>query len=424
MSLQQVQKDEAKFLLHTYDRNPILLTHGKGAYVYAEDGTKYLDFLSGIGVMGVGYSHPAITKVIREQSAQLVHCSNLFYSKYPSQLAKKLTKLAGLDRAFFANSGTEAWEGALKLARVVASSQGLKKRIKILAMENAFHGRTLGAVATTYTEKYRKPFAPVLPGVEFVKFNDIEDLKKKFSDDVCAVCIEPVQGEGGVTPATKEFLQAARALTASTGALLLFDEIQCGLGRTGKMFAFQHYGVKPDVVTLAKPIAAGLPMGVILTTDAVAEAIHPGMHGTTFGGGPLACAVALEVLQVIEKEKLLTNVKQVGKHFLELLRKLATRHPEIVDVRGLGLMVGAELNSADLAKAVQAAMLQRKIIINCTHGTVLRFLPPYVITKKNVETVVQALDEVLSSCASTGDAAPKKKRGCSPRLPKAKASMK
>jgi len=422
VSLKSVQKAEEKYILHTYDRHPVLLTHGKGAYLYDEDGEQYLDFLSGIGVMALGYSHPAITKVIREQAGKLVHVSNLFYTEFPSALAARLVKLSGLKKVFFSNSGTEAWEGALKIARAVANGKGLKKRTKFLAMENSFHGRTMGSVATTYTEKYRKPFAPVMPGVEFVKFNDVEDLKAKFTDDVCAVCIETVQGEGGIQPVSLEFLKAARALTAKSGALLLLDEIQCGLGRTGKMFAYQHYGVKPDVVTLAKPLAAGLPLGAILVGEEVAGAIHPGMHGTTFGGGPLACAVALEVLNVLEREKLLEHVKEVGNYFIELLGQLDSRHGAVVDVRGVGLMVGLELDSADLAKFVQKAMLEKKIIINRTHETVLRFLPPYVVTKKQVEVVVKALDEILSSCASSGDAAAPAAGGHRERLPKAKKS--
>jgi acetylornithine aminotransferase/acetylornithine/N-succinyldiaminopimelate aminotransferase len=420
--LSKIKKAEEKYLLHTYDRHPVLLTHGKGAYLYADDGGKYLDFLSGIGVMALGYSHPAVTRVLRKQAGRLVHVSNLFYTEFPSLLAQKLAKLSGLDRVFFSNSGTEAWEGALKIARAVASGKGLKKRIRFLALENSFHGRTIGSLATGYTEKYRKPFAPLMPGVTFVKFNDVEDLKKKFDDDVCAVCIETIQGEGGVQPVSLEFMKTARELTAGSGALLLLDEIQCGLGRTGKMFACQHYGVKPDVVTLAKPLAAGLPLGAILVTEEVAGAIHPGMHGSTFGGGPLACAVALEVLKVIEDEKILSHVKEVGGYFLDLLQQLDARHSCIVDVRGVGLMVGVELDSAELAKAVQKTMLEEKIIINRTHETVLRFLPPFIVTKKQVELVVKTLDQILSSCASSGDAVPVVRRGPRQRLPKAPAS--
>jgi acetylornithine aminotransferase/acetylornithine/N-succinyldiaminopimelate aminotransferase len=422
VSLSKVQKAEEKYLLHTYDRHPILLTHGKGAYVYADDGSKYLDFLSGIGVMALGYSHPAITKVLKEQAGKLVHCSNLFYTEFSAVLAQKLAKLSGMDRAFFCNSGTEAWEGALKIARAVSSGKGLKKRTRFLALENSFHGRTMGAVATTHTEKYRKPFAPVMPGVTFVKFDDVEDLKRKFDEDVCAVCIEPIQGEGGIHPISREFLNTARELTQGSGALLLLDEIQCGMGRTGKMFAYQHYGVKPDVTTLAKPLASGLPLGAVLVTEEVAGAIHPGMHGTTFGGGPLACAVALEVLKVMEEEKILAHVKDVGGYFLDLLRQLDSRYGCIVDVRGVGLMVGVELDSADLAKTVQKTMLEHKIIANRTHEKVIRFLPPFVVTKKQVELVVKTLDQILSSCASSGDAAPAPKRSPRQRLPKALAS--
>jgi acetylornithine aminotransferase/acetylornithine/N-succinyldiaminopimelate aminotransferase len=239
---------------------------------------------------------------------------------------------------------------------------------------------------------------------------------------VCAVCIETIQGEGGIQPVSKEFMKTARELTKKSGALLLLDEIQCGLGRTGKMFAYQHYGIKPDVTTLAKPLAAGLPLGAILVSEEVAASIHPGMHGTTFGGGPLACAVALEVLKVIEDDKVLAHVKEVGEYFMDLLRQLDARHGCILDVRGVGLMLGVELDSADLAKAVQKAMLDQKIIINRTHEAVLRFLPPFIITKKQVEIVVQTLDQVLSSCASSSDAAPATERSPRQRLPKALAS--
>jgi len=405
VKLTTVKAAEAKLLLQTYDRLPVLLTHGKGAYVFDSDGNKYLDFLSGIGVTALGHAHPAVTKKIKEQAGKLIHCSNLFYNEFQWQLAERLTKHAGMDRAFFSNSGTEAWEGALKIARAYANEKKNGKW-QFLAMENSFHGRTMGSVATTYTEKYRKPFEPVLPGVKFVKFNDVEDLKAKFDDTICAVCIEPVQGEGGINPATVAFMKAAKALAKKHGALLLVDEIQCGLGRTGKMFAFQHYGVKPDVVTLAKPIANGLPLGAILTTNTVAKVIHPGMHGTTFGGGPLSCAVAVEVLDTMEREKLLTHVQKTGKYFLAQLRKLDAKHACIADVRGAGLMVGVELDSADVAKEVTKQMLlSEKIIINRTHETTLRFLPPFIVTRQHVDQVVKSLDKVLSSCASASDAA-------------------
>jgi acetylornithine aminotransferase/acetylornithine/N-succinyldiaminopimelate aminotransferase len=307
-----------------------------------------------------------------------------------------LTEISGLDRAFFCNSGTEAWEGALKLARAFAqmnNRNGSKPRWRILAMENSFHGRTFGALATTGQPKYRAPFVPLMPGVSFVKFNDLDDLQRKFDSTVCAVCIETIQGEGGVCPVNVEFLELASRLTKQNGALLVLDEIQCGLGRTGRHFAYQHYGVLPDLVTIAKPLACGLPLGAILTTERVASCMHPGLHGTTFGGGPLACAVAIKFLR--EEKKLLKHVSALGEYFHAALEALDKKHKSIQDVRGAGLMQAIELDSPELAKAVARQLLQEGIIINRTHETVLRFLPPYVIEKKHVDRVVGALDTAL-----------------------------
>jgi len=399
MTLSSLQKAEKKYLVQTYDRYPAAFTRGKGMNLYDEKGRAYLDFLSGIGVMALGYSHPAITRVIRRQAARLVHVSNLFYTPFQSELARRLTRLSGLERAFFCNSGTEAWEAALKLARAYSGARGGKKRVRFLAMENSFHGRTMGAVATTATAKYRDPFAPVMPGVTFVKFNDTADLRGKFNDGVCAVCLETIQGEGGVRPVSREFLAEARKLTHRSGALLLADEIQCGLGRTGKMFAYQHYGIKPDVVTLAKPLACGLPLGAMLASEKAAAAIKPGMHGTTFGGGPLACAVSLEFLAVIEREGLLGHAARTGEYLLERLRELAGKHAVIKDVRGLGLMAAIELTCPDTAKAVQQRLLARRVIINRTHETVLRFLPPYIVTLKHIDKMITELGAALAACA-------------------------
>jgi acetylornithine/N-succinyldiaminopimelate aminotransferase len=322
--------------------------------------------------------------------------SNLFFHEYQAELARLLTEISGLDRAFFCNSGTEAWEGALKLARAFAqmnNRNGSKPRWRILAMDNSFHGRTFGALATTGQPKYRAPFVPLMPGVSFVKFNDLDDLQRKFDSSVCAVCIETIQGEGGVCPVNVEFLELASRLTKQSGALLVLDEIQCGLGRTGRHFAYQHYSVLPDVITVAKPLACGLPLGAILTTERVASCMHPGMHGTTFGGGPLACAVAIEFLR--EEKKLLKHVRVLGEYFHKALEALDKKHKSIHDVRGAGLMQAIELDSPELAKAVTKQLLQEGIIINRTHETVLRFLPPYVIQKKHVDQVVEALDTAL-----------------------------
>jgi acetylornithine aminotransferase/acetylornithine/N-succinyldiaminopimelate aminotransferase len=402
MTLDEIKAAEAKVLLPTYERNPIHFVEGEGVHLVDEKGERYLDLLSGIGVNALGYGHPAIENAIAEQSRKLIHISNLYFHEGQAQLALRLTKMSGMDRAFFSNSGTEAWEAALKLARAYAGllrSEGKTIGTKFLALENSFHGRTMGSLATTHKAKYREPFDPVMPGVEFVAFDDVDDLKAKFSTDVCGVLFEAIQGEGGIRPVSKEFMASARELTRSTGALLICDEIQAGLGRTGKWFAYQHYDVQPDVTTLAKPLAGGLPLGAMLCTEEAARAIRPGMHGTTFGGGPLACAVALAIIDTIEREQLLDHVTDTGTYFHGRLDELAGKHTAIVDVRGLGLMLAAELESAELAKQVASAMMERRILINRTSETVLRFLPPFILGKDDVDKAIDALDSILTEHA-------------------------
>ena len=399
MKLEAVQAVEARLLLETYERNPLLFERGEGVYIFDEKGDRYLDLLSGIGVNALGYSHPAIEEAIFRQGRKLIHTSNLYFHEGQAELALRLTERTGLDRVFFSNTGTEAWEAAMKLARVHAGllrSEGKQIGTKFLALEQSFHGRTYGSVSTTYKAKYREPFGPVVPGVEFIRFNDVEDLRTKFSNDVCAILVESIQGEGGIRPLSQEFFAAARELTASTGALLVVDEIQAGMGRTGKWCAYQHYGILPDITTLAKPLAGGIPLGAVLCTEEVARAIHPGMHGTTFGGGPLACAVAIAVIDTLERDGLLAHATEVGGYFIDQLHALAHKHESIVDVRGKGLMVAAELNSAALGKLVVAEMLKRKILINCTSETVLRFLPPYILQKAHVDEAIAALDAILT----------------------------
>jgi acetylornithine/N-succinyldiaminopimelate aminotransferase len=440
MSLAAVSRAESKLLLPTYERQPVLFVRGRGVHLWDAKGKRYLDFLSGIGVNALGHAHPAIQAVIKRQAGRLIHISNLFFHEYQAELARRLTQISGLDRVFFCNSGTEAWEGALKLARAFARMNnggvartflsatagsagaadtrtgmsaphdsagtadtrtgmsaphdGKAPKWRILALENSFHGRTFGALATTAQEKYRAPFEPLVPGVEFVKFNDLEDLERKCDASVCAVCIEPIQGEGGIRPVSREFLDLAGRLTKQTGALLMLDEIQSGLGRTGRHFAYQHYGVKPDIVTVAKPLACGLPLGAILTTERVAACMHPGLHGTTFGGGPLACAVAIEFLRI--EQQLLSHVRDLGKYFHSELEGLRAKHSSIQEVRGLGLMQCIELDSIELAKAVVGQLLEQGIIINRTHDTVLRFLPPYIVERKHVDRVISALHAALA----------------------------
>jgi acetylornithine/N-succinyldiaminopimelate aminotransferase len=399
MTLAELQTAESKLLLQTYARYPIQFVSGNGVHLRDENGNDYLDLLSGIGVCALGYNHPAITAAITTQAQQLIHTSNLFYTQGTTELALRLTEITGLDRVFFSNSGTEAWEAALKLARAHAGllrEQGRNIGTRFLALEHSFHGRTMGSVATTHKAAYREPFQPVMPDVEFIPFDDVAALKQAFNHDVCAICIEVLQGEGGINLVSEEFLSTARALCNNTGALLLFDEIQSGMGRTGKWTAYQHFNVTPDITTLAKPIAGGIPMGAMLCTEEAARAFTPGMHGTTFGGNPLACAVAIAVIDTIKHDHLLDHVNRVGGYFKQQLQSLQHKHSAITDVRGLGLMLGLELNSADLAKSIHAGMTARRIVLNRTHETVLRFLPPFLITQAHVDQTIDALDDLLT----------------------------
>ncbi len=402
-NLAQLQAAEAKLLLPTYERNPLLFVGGEGVHLVDEGGVEYLDLLSGIGVCALGYNHPAVTAAITKQAQALLHTSNLFFHQHTADLALRLTEITGLDRAFLCNSGTEAWEAALKLARANATllrAEGRAMGTKILALEHSFHGRTMGSVSTTHKSAYRAPFSPLIPDVEFVPFNDVEALRAAFDDTVCAVAFEVLQGEGGINLVSAEFLRTARELCDSTGALLILDEIQSGMGRTGKWTAYEHFGIQPDVTTLAKPLANGVPIGAMLCTEAAARAIKPGMHGTTFGGNPLACAVAIAVIDTLRKDHLLAHNEEVGRYFQGQLKELQARYPGVVaDVRGLGLMIGMELFSADVAKGVLSGMLKRHILINRTHETVLRFLPPYLITDAHVDQTIRALDELLTEAA-------------------------
>lgn len=402
MKLASIQAAEKELLLHTYDRNPYLFVGGHDVYLTDDQGNDYLDLLSGIGVSALGYAHPAVDEAIQVQSRQLLHTSNLFFHQGTAELALRLTEISGLDRVFFCNSGTEAWEAALKLARAYAGrlrSQGKRCGTKFLALEHSFHGRTMGSIATTHKVKYREPFEPVMPGVDFVRFNDVDHLRELFSQEICAICIEPVQGEGGIHPVSQEFFRAARELCNLSGALLIADEIQSGLGRTGEWFAYQHYGIQPDVTTIAKPIANGIPMGAMLCTNEAALSITPGMHGTTFGGGPLACAVAIAVIDTIRRDSLLKHVGEVGSYFKEQLTILSKRYPSIVAIRGLGLMLGVEVNSSELATRIAEQMITQRIILNRTSENVLRFLPPYILERKHVDIAVNCLDNTLASLA-------------------------
>lgn len=393
VSAEQAIRLAGRYLMNTYRRPPLVFVRGRGCYLYDHRGRKYLDFLGGLAVNALGYSHPRLTRVIRRESARAVHVSNLFHHLYQAPLAHKLAEWSGLERVFFTNSGTEAIEGAIKLARLAAHKKGTEGKTRILALENSFHGRTFGALSITHPAKYREPFAPLVPGVEFVRFNDVADLEAKFDDSVCAIVIEPIQGEGGIYPVSTSFWTRARELATHYGAALIADEIQSGLGRTGRAFAYQRHTGLPDIVVVAKPLAGGLPLGAMLARESFAESFSPGLHGSTFGGGPLVCAVALEFLSTVEDEHLLENVRERGSQLRAELTRIAADFDFIREVRGEGLIFGIEL--AVEGKPYVEAALREGLIINCTHECVLRLLPPFIVTKRQVDEFAQRFRQVL-----------------------------
>ena len=390
---EEIVELERRYLLPTYARYPLAIVRGKGVFAYDLEGRRYLDFVGGLGVNALGHAHPRIVKVIREQAARALHVSNLYYHEYQGPLAKKLSELSGLGRVFFSNSGTEAMEGALKLARSFGHAQGGESKTNIVALEGSFHGRTFGAISLTGQEKYRAGFAPLLPGVRFIPLNDLEALRAAVDDNGCAIVLEPIQGEGGIRECTAEFLRAAREAADRHRAVLVFDEIQCGLGRTGSMFAFQQSGIVPDVVAIAKPLAAGLPLGAFLVKEELASAISPGRHGTTFGGGPLACRTALEYLAILEEENLLERVRRVGEYLKQELRALTEKFAVAREHRGRGLIQALELNIP--ARPIVEAAMAKGVLFNSTQETVLRFLPPYLLEEKHVDRGMRVLRGLL-----------------------------
>jgi acetylornithine/N-succinyldiaminopimelate aminotransferase len=392
---ESILNDVSEHLMNTYKRSDMIFTHGRGCYIFDQNGKKYLDFLGGIAVNALGYSYPEMVKTIRREAGRAVHVSNLFHNPFQGPLAAKLAKWSGMDRVFFTNSGSEAVEGALKLARIAAKKKpGGSTKTRFLAMEQSFHGRTLGALSITHPVKYREPFEPLIPGVEFVRLNDVADLESKFTDEVCAVIIEPIQGEGGIYPVTNEFWKRARALATQHGAALIADEIQCGLGRTGKAFAYQRLEGLPDIVIVAKPLGGGLPLGAFLATEEFASSFSPGLHGSTFGGGPLTCAVGLTFLETVEKKHLLANVQKRGAELKAGLKKLAAKFDFIREIRGEGLIIGIDLK-VDGAPYVAEA-LKQGLLINCTHDHILRLLPPYILTAQQVKEGLSKIESVLA----------------------------
>ena len=391
-SLEEIMGREQSYLFQNYARYPLALHRGKGCYLYDLEGNRYLDLISGIGVNALGYAHPRITKVIRQQAGLLLHTSNLYYHEYQGRLAERLAKASGLERSFFCNSGTEAMEGALKMIRAHGNSVGPEK-IEIVSLENSFHGRTLGAISITGQPKYRKDFEPLLPGARFVARNDVAALEAAVNDNTAGIVLEFIQGEGGIYPVSEQFARKARELADRHNALLVFDEIQCGVGRPGAYFAYQLLDpvLMPDIVIAAKPMACGIPLGVIIASEKAASTIKPGMHGSTYGGGPLACRVALEFFDILDE--LLPSINSVGGYFRMKLTELMRSFPFIKDVRGQGLMIGAELDFP--CKQLVLDGIKEGVLFNCTHETTLRFLPPYIVTEQDVDRAVAALTKVF-----------------------------
>jgi len=389
---QLVQDLESAYLLANYARHPLVVHRGKGCYVWDLEGRRYLDLLAGIGVNALGHGHPRILSVLREQAGLLIHCSNLYYHEYQGRLAQRLAEITGLQRTFFANSGTEAMEAALKMIRAHGGKISSEK-YEIISLENSFHGRTLGALSVTGQEKYRRDFEPLLGGVRFVPPNDVAALERAVSERTAGILLEWIQGEGGIYPLEVGFARRARELADQFNALLVFDEIQCGVGRPGRYCAYQlaEPAVAPDIVTLAKPLACGLPLGATVANEKAASAIGPGMHGSTFGGGALACRVALEFLDILAG--LLPSIYRLGSDFRVQLHELARHHGFIKEVRGFGLMIGVELDLP--GKPLVDDAMAEGLLINCTHEKVLRFLPPYVITEQEIDRAVKILAKIF-----------------------------
>ncbi|SHG23017.1 acetylornithine aminotransferase apoenzyme [Fodinibius roseus] len=389
--------DTAQELAHRYHvdlygRYPITLVEGKGVYVTDSEGNEYIDALAGIAVNSLGHSHPRVVEAVQQQAGRLMHISNFYYSGPQSKLVEKLAEVSGLDQSFLCNSGAEAMEGSIKLARKYGTIRG--KKGNIISMENCFHGRTLGTIAMG-KEKYQKGFHPLPKGFEQVPVNDIEALKMKADEETIAIVIEPVQGEGGINPVQEEYLKQVRALCDEHDILLILDEIQCGIARTGKMFAYQHYGILPDIVASAKALGNGFPIGAVITKKEVAEAFEHGEHGTTYGGNPLASAASHATLSVMQEENMPGQAAEKGAYFMNRLQSVSEDHEAIKEVRGRGLMIGVELSFE--GGEVVKEMMKRGVLSNCASGNVMRFVPPLIITKEEIDTVINVFLESLKA---------------------------
>ncbi len=393
MKRSDAMKTADTVIASTYQRFPLVIVKGNGCNVWDSEGRSYLDFVAGIAVCNLGHAHPRIAKALSQQAETLWHVSNLYYTIPQTELASWLVENSFADRVFFCNSGAEANEAAIKLTRKYFKDQGKADRYEIIAMEQSFHGRTMAALSATGQEKIRKGFDPVLAGFEFVPFDDAASLEKKIGPSTAAVMIEPVQGEGGVRCPSSGYMKAVRKLCNETGALFILDEIQTGLGRTGRLFAYEHFEIQPDIMTLAKALGNGLPIGAMLAVEKIAKAFGPGSHATTFGGTPIVTAAALEVVRTIEQEGVVAHCERVGKYFREQLTQLKERHACIEEVRGLGLLVGIKLNQK--GDIIVRKCMEHGFLINCIQETILRFVPPLIVTEKQIDSLISCLDEVL-----------------------------
>jgi len=401
MTLEQLKKKDSTFVIPTYGERQVAFTRGKGVYLWDTEGKRYLDLLSGLSVNSLGYSHPEIVKVIKAQVSQLIHISNLYYHQSQIRLAEKLIKLSFPGgKCFFCNSGAEANEAAIKLCRK-HGLENLNGANEIISFEKSFHGRTLATLSATGQEKIHKGFYPLVPGFKFARLNDIASVKAKLSSKTCGILIEPVQGEGGVYPGDMKFLKSLRALCSEKKILLVFDEVQCGLGRTGYVFAYERSGIRPDVITLAKSLASGIPMGAIIVSEPYSNILGKGNHASTFGGNPLACMVSLKVLDIISKKSFLANVKSNGRFFKKCLEKLKNRYKIIKEVRRPGLMLGGEVDGN--AQLIAKEAMAQGVLINAIGDNILRFLPPLIITKQEISKGLEGLEGILKKMRDTGD---------------------
>ena len=389
--------DRAEHTLYkVYNRFPVVFDHGEGVKLYDTDGQEYLDFGAGIAVMGLGYSCDEVKNAVKEQVEKLPHISNLFYNEPAINAGEKLLAVSQMDKVFFTNSGTEAIEGALKIAKRYAYNKGMAPDYEIIAMKHSFHGRSLGALSVTGNDHYQEPFAPLIPNIKFAEFNNLDSVKALFSDKTCAVIMETIQGEGGIYPATEEFIKGVRALCDEHDALLMLDEIQCGMGRSGEMFAWQGYGVKPDVMTSAKALGNGVPIGVFLACGKAATARGPGAHGPTDGGNPLVCAAANAVLDVFKKKDIVSHVKEVGAYLYEKLDELVAEYDCVIAHRGKGLIQGLEFNSA-VGPVVTNALLEQHLVLISAGANIIRFVPPLVIEKADVDEMIVRLKAAIEA---------------------------